>query len=64
MKYLIDKNPKNVDGITPLHWAAFKGHLEICRFLMVEASEKIPNMSLKLHLLASQTRWKTIKESK
>jgi ankyrin repeat protein len=30
-----DKNPKNKEGITPLHIASSKGHLQICELLMI-----------------------------
>ena len=35
-------NPKNVDGITPLHVAARFGHLEICQLLLTNLKKKNP----------------------
>ena len=37
-----DKNPKDKDGTTPLHWAANKGHFEIFKLIMESADEKSP----------------------
>ena len=43
-KYIFDisknKEPKNSDGYTPLHWAAFYGHLNTCIFLMTKSIDK------------------------
>ena len=34
MGYLVDKNPKDKHGTTPLHFAAQKSHLEVCRLFL------------------------------
>ena len=28
-----NKNPKDISGLTPLHWAAGKGHLLVCQLI-------------------------------
>ena len=33
-KKLVDKNPKDKFGETPLHFAAQKSHLEVCRLFL------------------------------
>ena len=37
-----DKNPGDVDGITPLHWAAANAHIEIMKCIMDTQEEKNP----------------------
>ena len=37
-----DKNPKDLEGSTPLHQAANIGHLEVCKFLSLNLKEKNP----------------------
>ena len=34
MERIVDKNPKDRCGLTPLHAAARQGHLEICQLIM------------------------------
>ena len=36
------KSPQDNQGMTPLHFAAEHGHLEVCKFLMENISEKNP----------------------
>ena len=35
-----DKNPQNYDKKTPLHYAAIKGHLKICKFIIGNVENK------------------------
>ena len=37
-----NKNPQNAEGTTPLHMAAYAGHLEICKFIVANIEEKNP----------------------
>ena len=37
-----DKNPENADGITPLHLAAEKGNLELCKLIVQNVTDKSP----------------------
>ena len=39
---LTNKNPEATSGITPLHWAAKHGHLDICKLIMENAIDKNP----------------------
>ena len=34
-KAVMDKNPKNNEGTTPLHFATSKGHFLICEMIMI-----------------------------
>ena len=45
MKYAIEKNPQKEDGVTPLHSAAFCGHLEACKVLIEVAHDKEPTIA-------------------
>jgi ankyrin repeat protein len=38
----LDKNPRDSSGSTPLHDAAFKGHLKVCQLLLENIEEKNP----------------------
>ena len=40
-----DKNPKSINGQTPLHLAARYGHVEICQ-LIIERIENVAKMDL------------------
>ena len=42
MEIIVDKNPKDNKGLTPLHYAAKKGHEEVCEVLIYAAKEKNP----------------------
>ena len=43
-----DQNPKRAsDGWTPLHHAAQKGHLEVCKFLMSALVDKNPGNKIR-----------------
>ena len=42
LKFAIEKNPQKEDSITPLHIAAYCGHLEVCKILIEEAPDKEP----------------------
>ena len=57
---LTDKNPEATSGITPLHWSAKNGHLEICKLIMKNVIDKnhstgvngdIPYQNLHLYYL-------------
>ena len=37
-----DKNPKDNNGETPLHYAAENGHLAVCQYIMEEVDDKNP----------------------
>jgi ankyrin repeat protein len=39
---LKEKNPSEVDGKTPLHWAAENGHLETFKVLFEDIPNKNP----------------------
>ena len=41
MQHLRDKNPRRIDGYTPLHAAAEKGHLKLCEHFMENLTDKI-----------------------
>lgn len=41
-KFVIDKNPKNNEGNTPLHCAASRGHLQICGMFIDQIEDKNP----------------------
>ena len=38
----VDKNPARYLGATPLHWAAFRGHLNVCQLILENVQEKNP----------------------
>ena len=40
--YQVDKNPVNNGGSTPLDWAAFNGHSEVCKVLLEIKVDKNP----------------------
>ena len=42
LEYSLDKNPRDNSGSTPLHDAAFKGHLKVCQLLLENIEEKNP----------------------
>ena len=42
MENLVDKNPRKDDGWTPLHYAAKKGHLDICKLICKNIEDKNP----------------------
>ena len=42
---VVDKNPANTTGITPLHLAASKGHLDVCKFIINTIDDKQPRTS-------------------
>ena len=42
MPKLIDKNPKAISGMTPLHYACKNGHLEFCKKLLKNLKIKNP----------------------
>ena len=43
MELIEDKNPKtHVIGSTPLHWAAEKGHFDICKLILQNVDNKNP----------------------
>ena len=37
-----DKNPKDISGWTPLHWAASNGHLSVCQLIVENVDDKNP----------------------
>ena len=39
---VVDKNPENENGDTPLHQAAKKGFLKICKLICQHAKDKYP----------------------
>ena len=42
MDNILDKNPKDNEGMTPLHCAAERGHLGICTYIMDHLQNKNP----------------------
>ena len=42
MENIEDKNPKDNNGWTPLHYAASNGHLAICQLIMENIEDKNP----------------------
>ena len=42
MDNLADKNPGNISGITPLHDAAEKGHIDVCKWFIENVHEIHP----------------------
>ena len=42
MQSVVDKNPQNHYGQTPLHFAAKAGQLEICRLIIDSVADKNP----------------------
>ena len=48
MKNTEDKNPQDTRGTTPLHYAAYYGHLQICEAIMDELTDKNPSNKLGL----------------
>ena len=46
MDLLQNKNPRDIHGCTPLHAAAFNGHLEVCQAIMNESQDKNPSDNL------------------
>ena len=42
MNQLIDKNPSNYHGVTPLHLAAKEGNGQICRLILDYVEDKNP----------------------
>ena len=39
---VIEKNPANIHGDTPLHHAAFNGNLEMCELIIGQIQDKNP----------------------
>ena len=39
IEYLCNKNPGNIDDVTPLHEAARQGHLKICSLIIDHAND-------------------------
>ena len=37
-----DKNPKDLNEETPLHWAASKNHFEVCKLILENVSDRNP----------------------
>ena len=53
--YLIDKNPKDSYGRTPLHLAAAAGHAKVCKMILAATGDKNPKNRIghtPLHLAA------------
>ena len=42
IKDLVDKNPKDNEGCTPLHCAAQEGHLEVAEYIAGQIEDKNP----------------------
>ena len=40
--FLENKNPKDREGVTPLHFSAENGHFEVCELIMDNVSNKNP----------------------
>ena len=52
-------NPKDLDGVTPLHQAAKGGHLQICRAIIEKLVDKNPKCNVgmtPLHYAAERGR--------
>ena len=45
-KVVMDKNPKNNEGFTPLHCAASRGHFQICGMFIDQIEDKNPKNNL------------------
>ena len=53
----VDKNPKDIDENTPLHYAAEDGHVEICKMILEDVKNKNPGNrhgETPLHLAAEK----------
>ena len=37
-----DRNPRDKFGKTPLHWAAMRGHFEMCKLILENVNDKSP----------------------
>ena len=46
MQRIDDKNPADIDGITPLHIAAKKGHLDVCKLIIPKIRNRNPRDKL------------------
>ena len=42
MENIDDKSPRSINGSTPLHLAAYKGHFETCFLLLKKIKDKEP----------------------
>ena len=46
---MVDKKPRDNNGITPLHIAAFNGHIKICKLFMKTLGATDEDLNLKDH---------------
>ena len=49
---MIDKNPENEDGDTPLHEAAKNGSLEICKLIYLHINRGLDKVGAEIALLS------------
>ena len=64
MGKIVNKNPRDKCGMTPLHMAAQKGHLEVCKMIMECLEDKNPIDRLgetPLHFAAKNGHFDTCK---
>ena len=63
MEYIKDINPTNGSGDTPLSLAAKAGHLDICKFIVENVTEKNPayNFRIPTHLAYDKKYFNCVK---
>ena len=51
-----EKNPKDDNGLTPFHWAAQNGNLDICQLFMKHLKEKSQEIPVQKSTTSAQSR--------